>query len=601
MQLRSDIQILRALAVLAVVLFHLQIAGFSSGFLGVDVFFVVSGFLMQSLYARDPGPLAFYQRRARRLLPVYFLTIFASLIAAYFITIPSDFTQVAEQGLYASVFASNIGFWTHDSYFGKDNFNLFLHLWSLGVEVQYYLFVPLIFWLSRKHKSVLWLLTLGSLAFCFALLSFSPKTSFFMMPARFWEFGLGMLAARHALPSPRGPAALAATLGIAACMFIPVIPEALSPITGHPGAAALLAASLTATTLLLGMPNHWFQSLPGRVLTAIGDRSYTLYLVHFPIIILWFYGPFWGTRYGAGAWQDTAILIAIMGAATWLVYRFAERARADWLNLKTAALLSALLAVTAFAAPQVHLTKFSSAEQMVFAGVTDRGEVRCGSLYALQNRGAEACSLSQKAGTNGNVLFLGDSHTDAAKTTFAKAAEEAGLQTVLPISNDGLRREHLGEEWLARVIEAEDISHIALYYAAENLSVDVIEQARMAANRADIEISFILPTPQEVPGVKLLGRMYEAARDEASPPTLPRIRLQNENPEVARYLAKYRVDIAVYDPNEALCSDEICRTVSPIGTPYYFDNGHLSLTGARMLEPFFKGMIADVKTRSALK
>jgi peptidoglycan/LPS O-acetylase OafA/YrhL len=597
MQFRTDIQILRAIAVLAVVLFHLQITGFASGFLGVDVFFVVSGFLMAKLYERNASPAEFYRRRAKRLLPVYFLTVFIVLIAAYWITLPPDFAQSTEQGLYASVFASNIGFWSQDSYFGKDNFTPFLHLWSLGVEVQYYLTVPLIFWLSRKFKPAIWLLTAGSLVLCLAMLNFSPKTSFFMMPLRFWEFGIGMLAARYAYAEPRGGFGLAAMIGIAAALFIPLQPEALSPVIGHPGLAAVLICMLTGAALMFGTPDKWFANLPGRIMQAIGNASYTIYLVHFPIIVLWFYEPFWGTKYGAGtlagAWPALLMIILVSP----LVYKLVERSKANWLTFKTALVLCLALAGTGWTAPALKLAGYNAGERTIFAAVTDRDRVRCGRLYRYENPGSEACVLApendQSLPAEGTVLLLGDSHSDAVKTSFAKAAAKHNYRTVLPISNDGLRRDHLGASWVKQIIETHQVSHIVLYLASENITPERVELARLAAAEKGIGLSLILPTAQEVPEVKLLGRLYEAERDKASAPTLPRIELEAAHRDLARYLAKHSGTIGTYDPNVDLCEGNICAAVNDAGQPLYFDNGHLSLTGARMLEPFFERSLAD--------
>lgn len=199
---RGDIQIFRALAVSLVLLFHLGIPGFNSGFLGVDIFFVISGYLMQKLHRSDHGFAGFYARRARRLLPAYFATVLATGIAAFFITLPMDFAQVTEQMLFSVPFSSNIGFWLHNSYFHKAHFNPLLHLWSLGVEIQFYLLFPIIALICRDRRWLLILILLGSLALCLGLVMISPKTAFFMMPARLWQFALGMLAANWLRKSP---------------------------------------------------------------------------------------------------------------------------------------------------------------------------------------------------------------------------------------------------------------------------------------------------------------------------------------------------------------------------------------------------------------
>lgn len=183
MEIRQDIQILRGLAVTFVVLFHLETIGLSSGFLGVDVFFVVSGFLMAILYKKGEAK-KFFERRAKRLLPAYFATVIFTLLASLFIVLPSELGKVVTQSIYSLFFANNIGFWMQNSYFSKSDFNPLLHLWSLGVEIQFYLIVPLLIWFFRKSKIFLLLALLSSFAACVFIVGLSPKTSFFMMPLR---------------------------------------------------------------------------------------------------------------------------------------------------------------------------------------------------------------------------------------------------------------------------------------------------------------------------------------------------------------------------------------------------------------------------------
>ncbi|MFW2022452.1 acyltransferase family protein [Acinetobacter baumannii] len=196
MDKRVDIQLLRAIAVIYVVLFHLEIAGIESGFLGVDVFFVVSGFLMAILY-KEGDAKKFYERRAKRLIPAYFATVILTLLASIFIVLPSELGQVVTQSIYSLVFANNIGFWMQNSYFSKSDFNPLLHLWSLGVEIQFYLIVPLLVGFFRKSRAFLFLTLLGSFAACVFIVGISTKTSFFMMPLRMWEFLIGFIVAYY--------------------------------------------------------------------------------------------------------------------------------------------------------------------------------------------------------------------------------------------------------------------------------------------------------------------------------------------------------------------------------------------------------------------
>ncbi len=193
---RKDIQILRGIAVLLVVLYHLDIKIFSSGFIGVDVFFVISGFLMSILYDKD-NKVEFYRRRAARLLPAYFVTIILTLLLVIFITTPNEYRQVFSQAVYSGLFMPNINFWSVATYFSKNEFNPLLHLWSLGVELQYYLAIPIIYFYINKGFSLLLLLFALSIFLCFLIVEISPKTSFFMMPFRVWEFLIGHATAKY--------------------------------------------------------------------------------------------------------------------------------------------------------------------------------------------------------------------------------------------------------------------------------------------------------------------------------------------------------------------------------------------------------------------
>lgn len=276
---RRDIQILRGIAILFVLLFHLQAPGAGSGFLGVDVFFVISGFLMSCLYAPH-GVAQFFARRARRILPAYFLTILATFAAAVIVTAPPELANVTTQALYATLLAPNLGYWAANSYFSKDIFTPLLHLWSVGVEVQFYVLVPFIALVARRSRFVLLLAILASLTISFLAIGISPKTAFFMLPFRLWEFLLGFAAAawltHNGQPVLRAaPLAWLAVAVLLAAPFLGVDGDALSPVTGHPGLAALAVCLATSVLLTVGLPGVLTRSWPGAWLETLGKYSYS--------------------------------------------------------------------------------------------------------------------------------------------------------------------------------------------------------------------------------------------------------------------------------------------------------------------------------------
>jgi peptidoglycan/LPS O-acetylase OafA/YrhL len=293
---RPEIDGLRSIAVLAVVAFH---AGFlpAGGYAGVDVFFVISGYVItRSLIARgDAGSRLdiwrFYERRVRRLLPPLLLVIAATLIAAFVITMGAD----ARKAIVASaaaclVFGGNVYFdLVTSGYFATAAERLpLLHLWSLGVEEQFYLIWPWIFvglmaCRPRRAIGILITLILSSFACAEIVLYFSTTLAFFEMPGRFWELGIGALVAFTTLRSRRFVTKLTN-------ISLVVIIAGLSIVWNHfPGAGALPvtlgAALLIASSAVEKAPSWATRFLASRPMVAIGRVSYPIYLWHWPLLV----------------------------------------------------------------------------------------------------------------------------------------------------------------------------------------------------------------------------------------------------------------------------------------------------------------------------
>jgi len=329
---RPDIEGLRALAVLAVIAFHHQWGLFSGGFIGVDVFFVISGYLITRniLSESRSGRFsfkAFYMRRARRLLPALFFTVAVTLLVGYFVSTPADLMLIAESSM-ASIFSvSNLYFWMQSGYFDvAANQKPLLHTWSLSVEEQFYLVWPLlVVFLSRNAQSpriaVALMSVLGVISVWAAerWLSTDSAGAFFLTPFRINEFVLGAICAWIPLRSHRGRLEGEVFSVIALGMIVYPM-YSYTDATAFPGISALLP-SLGAAMLILfngGGASRWILTNP--VATGIGRISYSLYLAHWPIFV--FYRQWKGSEFSL---QDTVLVSIASLVLAVFMYKFIEQ------------------------------------------------------------------------------------------------------------------------------------------------------------------------------------------------------------------------------------------------------------------------------------
>ena len=302
---REDIEGLRGVAILLVVLFHCDMPGFLGGFVGVDVFFVLSGFLITGILVHEIQTTSglnlveFYARRARRLLPAFAVTLIATLLIGTFILTPQELDLAARAARSAALHMSNVFFDknTGDYFSPNVQSNPLLHTWSLAVEEQFYLFWPLLILLSvrwwRSTNALLTLLaglTLISLGIGIGFTIKGGTFAFYELPARAWEFGIGGLALflsrkNQRAFSPWGPAmgwlGFLAILGTA--HFLPDMSAA-----GFPGWVALIPTLGTAAILIAGIEQPYRGIgvlLASAPLQRLGALSYSWYLWHWPFLV----------------------------------------------------------------------------------------------------------------------------------------------------------------------------------------------------------------------------------------------------------------------------------------------------------------------------
>ena len=297
---RPDVEGLRAIAVIAVLLFHMQGPGFGGGFVGGDVFNVISGFLITGLLAREIRATGrvdlptFYFRRARRLLPAALTVIVLTLIASAVILSPIRFPSVAADGAASAFYVSNIRFALEgtDYLASAADPSPYQHFWSLGVEEQFYLVWPLLVWLAARLVGVSrlgWVLggvVVASFATSWVLTDVSAPWAFFSLPTRAWQLGAGgLIAIGFGAWVPRR---LLPVVGIGGLALVLAAVTQLDESTPYPGLAALLPTVGTAMLIVAtaDAAGRLARVLGSWLPRSIGGISYSIYLWHWPLLIL---------------------------------------------------------------------------------------------------------------------------------------------------------------------------------------------------------------------------------------------------------------------------------------------------------------------------
>lgn len=432
---RADIDGLRAVAVTAVVLFHAKLAGFSGGFVGVDIFFVLSGFLIGGIVDREARGgsfsfAAFYLRRARRILPALIAVVLATLALGLLLLSPDELERTAISGFAALVGGSNGWFWHDSNYFSPGaQYAPLLMTWSLGVEEQFYLLLPPLLLLLRRWRAgwtvpAVALLTFGSLVLSAVGTTHYPVEAFYLLPARAWELGAGVLLAlamdRHPIRLPAAMQHGAGLLGAGAIVASVLVFDEAVP---FPGSAALLP--VLGTVALLAAPEGIVNRrlLASRPFVAIGLLSYSWYLWHWPLMTF--------VRIASPEAPPTpallaAGLVALLAAAASL--RWIERpfrsARGSLPRYGLA--LAAMLALTgAVAAARGFPARIGTDGQRVAAVIRDGQGGPC-----LVSYGVDAPNMTagcRDTDARPRVALLGDSHANALGVALRARAAARGM------------------------------------------------------------------------------------------------------------------------------------------------------------------------------
>jgi peptidoglycan/LPS O-acetylase OafA/YrhL len=652
---RRDIDGLRAIAVIAVVLFHFGVPGFTGGFVGVDIFFVISGYLITSIIwnQRQAGRFSFvdfWARRARRILPALFVMILAVLAVGWFLMAPKDYEELGRSVRYQVMFVSNILFMRQDGYFdAASDLKPLLHTWSLAVEEQFYIVFPLLLTvLSSRLKH--WRLALfGVLLVSFGLsvwaVAHHPEKAFFLLPMRAWELLAGAMLAVAPRTGWRLTSTGAQVVSLAGSALILLAVFCYDKSTPFPGAAALLP---TLGVVALIWANGHRQTLVGgllasRLLVGLGLISYSWYLWHWPVFVFASYasvdepGPF-----------DISGLILLSLVLGYLSWRFVEtplrerRLLAERRQILLAAACGVL--VLGLAGQTLRWTDGLPARLPEQALQYAKGkEWRAELMRCLANDKTPDDKLFCHYGTPtpgaSKALVWGDSHATALIPVFDDGAQKHGVSVILASSPGcipvaGLEHHSQCARFNRRVEQAmkpQSVGDVVLVarwslYLYGDVKGDLGYVLRDSQGRYDRAIAeqrlaegltatvrqlrndghrvWLVkeaPLQQFSPPYRLSRlAMLHRPTDDVGLPVAEHFKRQAFISQLFAQIAAANPGVTVVDPAPLLCDDEgLCRAELD-GHSLYTDDNHLSEVGARFIAPALEPLFRHLQARSTL-
>ena len=609
---RPDIDGLRAVAVTAVVLFHLDVGLVKGGYVGVDIFFVISGFLITDVLIADIrgerfSVLSFYDRRIRRIFPALFVMMLATSVAALAFLLPPEITDFSKSLIAAILFSSNMYFMVVTDYFNSTgNMAPLLHTWSLAVEEQFYLVFPLLLYGLRHVSRPILLLVLGSLGVAsfglsVELVRTDQVMAFYLAPSRAWELLLGSMIALGALPAPRRSWLREAVAGLGALLILASLVTFYAAMP-FPGVRALAPCLGAACVLYAGQggPSRTSRLLSRKPVVFVGLISYSLYLWHWPIIVfarLWWIAPL-------GAAGQTVAFGASVAAGTtswWFIerpYRFGSRLRAPS-RLRLAALAgmagAVLFAVALLASNGLAIAFPREVDRVAaFIHYDDRPVYRRGSCFLDSHvdtlAAYDPAICLARSTTRPSLLLIGDSHAahlwSGLETAFPDAdVQQATASGCKPLFDGKGVGTCVGLVDLAldRVMTSPTLDAVIL---SARWNEDDIPSLLRTVDRLAPHVKRLYVAGPIVEYGEALPRLLALAdlRGSTAPLTLGRLTEPADIDEslrrtlaghAATYLSAYR----------ALCPSPTkpCITGAADGTPVQWDYGHLTAQGSASL------------------
>lgn len=617
---------LRAFAVIAVLLFHTFPNEFPGGFIGVDVFFTISGYVIARTYLRrliagETTLRHFFLKRVRRLAPAYVLVLASSTVVALLIFDPVKLRAFGTSLLAQPFYLQNVTFWIEGDYFSGALTKPLLHTWSLAVEEQFYLLFGVIIVVLRWQYRLMWPVLIAaiglSLAGGYTLVSLSPKTPFYLVPFRVWEFAAGILVylvtERMHIRKAGAPAVSLAVIALLGLLFSVLC---FDETVRFPGLQSVLSTASVCFLLALfeARPSGWYAMFCTPIARRLGELSYSLYLWHWPLIV--FAVMVLDRPLG---WTEASIMLAASYALSETTYRTIEDPVRRGLKFTTQPVLVrswiASSLVLATVGLGLHVSKgatfrYDDPLRQLYTAAQDKSPHRCSKLWRIFNPGAEFCPINESALVERpGVLILGDSHADQLDEVISEAGDDMATAVYLAVRDCDLNEfgthDYCSDEVLndllrqSQELGVQRVLAISSWMTHGDAFTDSFDPSvsKILAAGFDLHIS------ESIPKGELFNPLTRAKAIEHGTPPQAKYTLaaynqasRSERELFGRLAAEHNGQVTVLRPSRLLCPEEVCE-FSTNGYPNYFDGAHLTRTGAERVLPIYKSALNLAKTQ----
>lgn len=611
MKYRADIDGLRALAVLPVIAYHMGLTGIPGGFTGVDIFFVISGYLIcgiiwQSAMKGEFSYLDFYKRRCLRILPPLIVVLAATLLFGYRHLLPAQFTDLGNSAIATTLFSSNIFFWQQIDYFaGPAELKPLLHTWSLAVEEQFYILFPVVLllavrWWRQRITQMMLLIIVGSFLLSVVGVLKKPDFTFYMLPTRAWELAIGGLLAVSSLETRAAALRLSTRhlLSLAGLALIVAGFLWLDTRKPFPGWNALWPCLGSFLIILAGREALVNRLLAWRPVVYIGMISYCLYLWHWPIIV--YSKMLFNFSEGTRDLVIVALTFGLAVASRYLIeipfrYKLSALRPGGIVTASAAALV--LLGTTTlylghfnnhagqFSSEALTLAKFSQ-----YHGTEEyHYQFRAGSCFIDGNKEAKGefnRDLCLKtSSTAKNYLLIGDSHGAHLWRALSNAAgEQVNLMQATsagckPVAGQTLENKcsqlmnYLYKQWVPQ--HKLDGVIISARWLPEDIAP--LQATLSKLKQYSDNIMVLGPTVEYSEALPDLLAYQQNGRDNLVASSVNK-QIKGIDQRLQQVVSQQQVRyISVYN---IVCPQDHCHALASNGEPSAFDYGHFTLSGA---------------------